>query len=467
LLFTLSLVTFSSAQASFGYSNDLWKQMSRLFSLPHFTNEKEVAKQIMWIKRHPTYVKHLAERSRPYIYYILEQVRARKIPGEVALLPMIESSYNPFAHSSKGAAGLWQLMPGTGTGLGLRQDWWYDGRRGIHSSTNAALNYLEYLNQFFQGNWILAIAAYDSGEGTVQRAVQKNQKNGKSTEFWSLGLPRETKAYIPRLLALAAIIDRPRYYGINLPSIPHEPYFDVVDVGSQIDLKHAAKLANISYSELIKLNPGYNRWATAPGQKYQLVIPLENIEIFKQNLQTSPKSKRISWKRHRVKIGESLGIIAQKYKTRVSLVKEINKLASDKIKEGKILLIPGTIHYSKKSIIETHRQLSIDKSTNSGPTKVIHIVKKGDSLNSIAKKYYTKPAAIEFWNRLTPNVKLTPGKKIVIWIKKSYARTYKVKSGDNLSVIAYKHRLSLKKLKTLNPSIKASNIKPGQVLRLA
>ena len=179
--FLIALLLLNSCFLSNVQARDysVWTQMRIAFSLPHYTKQEQVKRQIEWIRKHPSYIHQLAKRSEPYIYYILKQVKKRHMPGEIALLPMIESAYNPFAHSHAGAAGLWQLMPGTGTGLGLRQDWWYDGRRGIHSSTNAALNYLDYLNQFFNQNWILAIAAYDSGEGTVQRAVNKNKQQNK------------------------------------------------------------------------------------------------------------------------------------------------------------------------------------------------------------------------------------------------------------------------------------------------
>ena len=462
---------FGMAQASVYYPRstpkDIWQALRSSFSLELYPQQKEVKKQIKWIQAHPTYIDYLAKHSTPYIYFILERVKKRQMPGELALLPMIESSYNPFAYSHAGAAGLWQLMPGTGTGLGVRQDWWYDGRRGIHSSTKAALNYLQYLNKFFSGNWTLAIAAYDSGEGTVQRAVRAKNHTNQTASFWSLNLPRETQNYIPRLLALALVIKYPKYYGITLPHVPNEAYFTKIEIDSQIDLTHAAKLAEITYAELIKLNPGHNRWATGPNRTHSLVLPIDKVEIFKENLAKMPADKRVSWQRHLVKLGESLSTIAQKYRTSVKLIKSINKLSSNTIKINQQLLIPSTKKLSNKTVVETQRHQVINHAPKTGPKKIIHIVQPGDTLVSIEKKYYTKAAAIRFWNRLSGNQSLKPGQKLIIWQRRSNAKTYTVKAGDNLSTIAKRHHIDIKKIRQLNTTIHADIIKVNQVLRLS
>ena len=228
LLIVLLILLISNISHS--YSNDLWRELSSNFKLKDQSSQADVKKQIRWLLAHPTYLDDFAKNSAPYIFYILEEIKKQGLPGELALLPMIESNYNPFAYSHAGAAGLWQLMPGTSSGLGIKQNWWYDGRRGIISSTYAALSYMRYLNRFFKGNWMLSIAAYDAGEGTVQRAVRKNYNTGNSTNFWFLPLPRETKAYLPRLLAMASIIKYPNYFGIKLPSQDYKAYFSKVKI---------------------------------------------------------------------------------------------------------------------------------------------------------------------------------------------------------------------------------------------
>nr|WP_232220587.1 transglycosylase SLT domain-containing protein [Legionella tunisiensis] len=267
---------------------NVWDVLRNQFALNHEVSQPEVQTQLRWLVSHPSYLQKLAQ-SEPYIYHIVTEIKKRRMPGEIALLPMIESAYDPFAYSGAGAAGLWQLMPGTGNNLGLKQDWWFDGRRSIRPSTDAALNYLTYLNKYFNGNWILAIAAYDSGEGTVSRAIKNSRQYSRNISFWTLPVPQETKAYVPRLLALAEIIKYPQRYRVTLPDIPHVPYFEEVNIGSQIDLNHAAKLAGISYKDLIKLNPGFNRWTTAPYKPFKLLIPADKVAHFNRNLANVPE----------------------------------------------------------------------------------------------------------------------------------------------------------------------------------
>ena len=270
---------------------NIWDALTHEFSLNHETLKPEVQKQIKWIVKHPEYIQKIAKQSKPYLYHILNEIKKRNMPGEIALIPVIESEYDPFSSSSKGAAGLWQLMPKTALEFGVIKSLWVDGRKSIRSSTNAALNYLNYLHRFFHGNWILAVAAYDSGEHTVARAVKRSH----AQRFWSLHLPRETTAYIPKLLALSEIIQHPQKYHIQLPYIPEKPYFQEVEIGGRIDVNHAAKLAEVPTHDLRLLNPGFKTWSTSPSKPYKLLIPTENIKDFNQNLANLPK-KTISKK---------------------------------------------------------------------------------------------------------------------------------------------------------------------------
>lgn len=271
-LFSLSGVVVS-------HTPSVWEVLTHEFSLNHEVHHPEVQKQLRWIINHPDYLKTMTQQAKPYLYHILSELKKRNMPGEIALIPMIESEYDPFASSSAGAAGLWQLMPHTGIELGLIRNWWVDGRRSIGPSTNAALNYLDHLHRFFHGNWILAFAAYDSGPKTVSRAVKHNRRN----QFWSLRLPQETKAYIPRLLALSEIIQNPARYHVQLPHIPHTPYFKEVDI-KNLDLNHAAKLTKVSPYDLHRLNPGFKDWSTRPYRPYKLLIPTKNVQDFNRNL---------------------------------------------------------------------------------------------------------------------------------------------------------------------------------------
>ncbi len=447
-------------------SPSMWKALSQSFKLPDQSSHPVVKAQIRWLIKHPGYLREFAQNATPYIYYVLETIKQQHLPGELALLPMIESNYNPFAYSKAGASGLWQLMPGTSSGLGVKQNWWYDGRRGIISSTTAALDYLTYLAKLFKSNWILAIAAYDSGEGTVQRAIRYNIARQERTNFWSLKLPHETQAYLPRLLALASVIKYPRYFGIQLPESTYAPYFREVEVGTQIDLTHAAKLAHMKYEQLLKLNPGHNRWATAPNRKHTLLIPYPNIAIFKANLEKMPKNKRVTWKHHRIKSGESLSVIALREKSNIRLIKKINHLKNDRIKEGHTLLIPRAkkLHLSRA---ETKRIQVIKKTNQIGPHKIIHIVKRHDTFARLEKRYRVKAAAIRFWNQFKANQTLKAGDKLIIWqsSRKPRGRLVVVKKGDNLGYIAHRYHVKIADIKNWNPKLKKQKfIHPKQKL---
>jgi membrane-bound lytic murein transglycosylase D len=443
---------------------DVWDVLRSEFTLSHEVARPEVQEQIRWLAAHPSYLHKVSRQSEPYIYHVLAEIRKRKLPGELALLPMIESAYDPFAYSGAGAAGLWQLMPRTGSDLGLKQDWWFDGRRSIRPSTDAALNYLLYLNKFFSGNWILAIAAYDSGEGTIARAVKSVSRPGQPIYFWNLPIPRETKIYVPRLLALAEIIKNPSRYRVSLPSIPYLPYFEEVNIGSQIDLNHAAKLAGISYKELIKLNPGYNRWTTAPYKPFRLLIPAEKVERFNLNLANFPEEKRVSWTKHQVKQGDSLNNIATRYHTTVNLIKQLNQLTTNTIRPNQSILIPSsknTAVVARKE--DTTSSSAAHKLTTPSNRRIIHIVQNNDTLEKIQKTYGVSARAIQSWNKLPNTKSLREGQQLIIWRKVKQPVQYIVMRGDSLSVIAKLHQTKVDSIIDLNPGLsKTKPLRLGQ-----
>jgi membrane-bound lytic murein transglycosylase D len=466
-LISITLI-FSCPQYLFADSSaNVWDVLRSEFSLNHEPSQPEVKKQIRWLVAHPEYLQRLS-KSEPYIYHIVTEIKKRKLPGELALMPMIESAYNPFAFSSAGASGLWQIMPRTGLDFGLKQNWWSDSRRGVNSSTKAALNYLSYLNHFFRGNWLLALAAYDAGEGTTARSIRKIKKSKSTARFWSLPLPRETKAYIPKILALAEVIQHPQKYHVKLPHIDHKPYFKVVDVGSQIDLVHAAKLAGISYQDLIKLNPEYNRWATAPNLPYRLLIPIKKVDIFKKNLANIPKDKRITWSRHKIIAGDNLQTVAKKYNTKVSLIKNLNQLKTSSIKNEQYILVPKQnsvdIKQADKTVVAQRTpHFSVPKQY-----KVVHIVSDKDSYSSLQTKYNISNEELIKWNEaLSSTGKLLPGQSIVIWKQTRKPVKYIVKKGDNLSTIAYENNKQIGYIMQLNPGLRKNRIKIGQSINLS
>lgn len=434
---------------------NVWSVLRQQFMLNHEINRPEVQTQLRWLMTHPSYIQQLAQ-AEPYIYHIINEIKQRRLPGEIALIPLIESSFDPFASSHAGAAGLWQIMPETGSDYGLKRDWWFDSRRSIGPSTTAALNYLSYLNKFFNGNWILAFAAYNAGEGTISRIIKNNGLNtNRPISFWSLQVPQETKAYIPRLLALAEIVQNPQRYQVDLPDIPHVPYFEEVNIGSQIKLSDAAKLAGISYQDLLKLNPGFNHWTTAPYRPYKLLIPADKVEHFSRNLASIPSENRVVWQRHKVSAGDNLNLIAKKYHTSIELIKELNRLKSSEVKNGQYVLIP----MKKKPIPAKKPPLQMLKQY-----KVIHVVQKNDSLTSISKRYGVSEIQIKQWNKLNGNT-LTPGKALVLW-RYQTPPYYRVQQGDTLNRIAARYHVSIQQLKLLNPKLKQGEPKRGLVIRM-
>lgn len=454
-------------QPSYLYAQEnVWDVMRAQFSLNHDITQPEVQNQLRWLVTHPNYLNKLAQ-SEPYIYHILTEIRARHLPGEIALIPMIESAYNPFAYSGVGAAGLWQLMPATGSDLGLKQDWWADNRRSIRGSTKAALDYLTHLHQAFNGDWILAIAAYDAGEGSLTRIIKNSHQYGqRNIHFWSLPVPDETKAYIPRLLALAEIIQNPTRYQVLLPNIAHAPYFEEVNIGSQIDLNRAAKLAGISYQELIKLNPGFNRWATAPYWPYKLLIPTQQVQTFNRNLALVPEKERVNWTHHQVSPGDSLPLIAQRYHTTVHLIRQLNQLKSDELQPGQLVLIPNGRYTPDNTNHHTIPQKTLPHFIASAQYKILHIVQQNESYATLQNKYHVSINDIQIWNQLTPNTPLHVGQQLVIWKKNSTQSVYTVKAGDSLSEIAEKQNTKISTLLQLNPDLKNGIIRPGQQIRL-
>jgi len=287
----------------------------------------------------PEYFSRMVNRSSHYLFHITEEVERRKMPTEVALLPMIESAYNPQAYSKAHASGLWQFIPSTGRLYGLHQNWWYDGRRDVIAATNAALDYLEKLYAMF-GDWELALASYNWGEGAVSRAIARNQAKGLPTDYASLTMPAETRNYLPKLIAVKNIIADPGRFGVKLVSIPNEPYFEVISVKRHIDLKLAAKFADMPLDEFRFLNPAHNKPVIKSDGSETIVLPRNRVAIFRANIENSDKPL-VSWQAHTVKAGEKPEKIAASYGMSVNELKQVNNItSSNTFRTGLPLLVP-------------------------------------------------------------------------------------------------------------------------------
>ncbi|MDX1304408.1 LysM peptidoglycan-binding domain-containing protein [Photobacterium sp.] len=449
--------------------DDVWQRLSMQITTD-IPNNKQVQDYRNWYLKHPAHLNTVSKRAEPFLYYITEEVEKRGFPLELALLPIVESSFDQFAYSHGRAAGLWQITPPTGRSFGLEQNWWYDGRRDVVESTRAALDLLEYLNRKFDGNWQHALAAYNTGEGRVFRAIRKNKAAGKPTDFWSLDLPKETSGYVPKLYAVADVIRNQKAYGIEIPNIANKPAVKLVEPGIQMDLAMAAQYASMKLSELQSLNPAYNQWATAPDGPNHLLLPTNKVDTFNIQLANSGH-QGMNVIRYQVKPGDSLSVLAAKHKTTVKQIQRANKITGTSIRTGKHILIPVAMKDSDgfPSAYQA-QQVRSQKSHGSGYRTVYHI-KSGDSLWTIARSQKVTIDQLTKWNGLSKNQSLHIGQKLNIWktsgnggvIRTVY---YEIRQGDNLSKIAQRYKVKVSDVVKWNNISSSKYLKPGQKLKL-
>lgn len=448
---------------------DVWQRIAMQLDMP-VPDHKSVDYYRKWYLKHPHHLKTVSKRAEPFLYLITEQIEQRGLPLELALLPVVESSFDAFAYSHGSAAGLWQFIPSTGKMFGLEQNFWYDGRRDVYRATDAALTYLTRLNKRFDGEWTHAIAAYNSGGGRVSRAIRKNKKLGKPIDFFSLDLPKETSGYVPKLLALADIIANQKKYGIEIPAIANKPVVSVVDPKEQLDLAIAAKYAGISVKELQSLNPAYNQWSTAPNGPHQLLLPSHTVSQF-STLVEKNRGKGLKLVRYKVKSGDSLSVLAKRNNTTTKVIQRANGLKGHNIRAGQYLLIPVSARDEKAYELSAANRLAKTQSRSRGKYKLTHIVSSGESLWSIAKANKISHQSLAKWNGMGPRDTLRKGQKLVIWKNSSdgaIIRTvfYNVRSGDTISGIASKFKVKSRDVVKWNNLNKSKYLKPGQKLKL-
>jgi membrane-bound lytic murein transglycosylase D len=456
-------------------TGDLWDRIRSGFGMPNL-DMAQVAEQERYYAKHPEYINRIATRGSRYLYHIVSEVQKRGMPMELALLPIVESAYNPRAESRARASGMWQFIPSTGKMYGLERTWWYDGRRDVVAATNAALNYLQRLYDIF-GDWPLALAAYNWGDGSVKRAQAKNIARGISTEYPAITMPAETRNYVPKLLAIRNIIANPLAYGIKLAMIPDKPYFTTLKPQRHIDVKVAAKLAEISVEELLHLNPGYIRPVIAHKENRQLVLPIEKAEIFKKNLAkyTQPL---LNWRPYATKRGELFSQIAAKHGVSLEELRKVNSLAISSVTaRGQTLLVPITplldeVRTTLKPIT-VHKERDVISKDATEAT---------DEITLLAHTLTASPPlptpAITHTSAVPPN----PAPSLVAETLQDFrlfkgnalaandhpptplkAQRYEVKRGDTLYSIAKRYQLSAEKLAHIN-RLPDNQLHPGQVL---
>ena len=448
--------------------NSIWPSLREAMSLTHALQQKRVQQEIKWLRSNPRYLERLQPRLQKYLPYLLKRTVERGLPAELALIPIVESALDPYAFSPGGAGGLWQFMRPTALQYGLTIDRWYDGRRDIVAATEAALDYLEALNSRLQ-HWPLAIAAYNGGGARVRRAV----KQAGSTDFFELKLPRETQYYLPKVLALAALIAAPDTYSVSLPNVSKEQSFGTLALPSQFDIQIVSTLTGLTVAELRAWNPAFKRWATAAIAPHHLIVPVQkpghlntwlDIERLQKIVQSTPSDQRMHWKEIVVRDGDSLSVIAQRHNTDIAALRVANNLRGSMIRTGAALLVP--IHQSAQSAVSHQYDNAIP-----------YTVKPGDSLWSIAKAHNVSIATLVKTNQIAPNDVLRSGRMLKIPTAKllippvmpdaaevTRKIAYTVRKGDSLARIAKRFAVGVNDLARWNRLDLKKYLQPGQRL---
>ena len=409
---------------------DVWERMRQGFQLQEGLGvNPRIEQQRLWFASNPSFLENAGERGSLYIHYIVERLEERNMPLELALLPVIESAYNPMAYSRADAVGLWQFIPSTGRYFKLRQTRFYDGRRDITASTTAAMDYLTRLHDMFNGDWLLALAAYNAGEGTVSRAIERNEKLGLPTDYWNLPLPSETQAYVPKLLALSQVVLAPEAYGVNLNPIANEPYFQVVEINQRMDLSKVAAVANIDEDELFQLNPAFKQRTTTLDGPQHLLVPTSKAQLLTASLSTMRPEELISKKplkpvfegaddtqlaglkrAYRVKRGDNLGTIAKANKVDVKDLQRWNKLTGKDLKVGQTLVMQDK---TKRSSGRVNTVVAANTKTKAKKSQTQYKVQQGDSLYIVAKRFNVEMQHLKRWNPRVGQA-LKPGQMLTV-----------------------------------------------------
>jgi len=462
---------------------DIWARIGAGMQFANKYDNARIDEQIQFYRDNPSYLKAVTERASPFIYEIVEEIERRGLPMELALLPIVESAFNPNAVSPGNSVGLWQIGSSTALTLGLKRDWWYDGSRDPIASTSAALDYLTTLQQMFDESWLLSLAAYNTGPGNVRKAINSNEVRDRDVDYWSLNLPNITEDFAPKLIALSRLVADPDHYGMELAEVANAPAVQLVDVGYQLDLALAASIAGLDSETLYQLNPGFRQWATHPDGPYSLLVPAEVADAFTIALVEQRERPNVTWDRYVVQSGDSLGKIAQQFRTQVGVLQQVNAIEGSRIIAGESLLIPRAYDSAAPILAPnapdyaaTDRLSSV---TNTLPPEppARYTVRSGDSLWLIANRYQLSVAELRQWNQLEVSALIKPGQELVLQADATLAQIstkrsaeaqqrYTVRSGDSLAKIAQRFRITAEELANWNSIQIGDLIHPGQQLVL-
>ncbi len=450
---------------------DLFDRMRAGFKLEGYSERRAVEQQLRWYAANPEYLQRSFGRADHYLYQIITQLEQRGMPLELALLPVVESAFEPYAYSRARAAGLWQFIPGTGSRFGLKQDWWYDGRRDIVESTRAALDYLQYLHDEFDGDWLLAVAAYNCGEAKVERAVRANRAAGRPVEFWDLKLPPETRAYVPKLLAMKELVTQPDLYGLAFSPIPNLPYFARVATNGQISMKVAAEIAGLSSAEMYELNPAFHRFTTDPTGPYFLLVPVDVADVFADNLLLLSEEQRMGVAHYTVKRGDSVASVANQFNTTPNVLRQLNSVPTGPLTVGTEVRVPGAVaELPDKVVLAAAHFDRPGRSTRHGH---VQVVRRGESLWSIARRHGMNVNTLAAMNGMHPGDALRAGQHLKLTsadraptAHKARRMTYTVREGDTVAQIARVFQCSVPDLLAWNGMSSGTHLRPGQKLRI-
>jgi membrane-bound lytic murein transglycosylase D len=390
--------------------SDLFDRIRAGFKLPD-SDHAAIDRELEWYAGNPDYLGRAFSRADLYLYHIVTELEARGMPLELAMLPVVESAFEPYAYSHSSASGLWQFIPGTGSRYNLKQDWWYDGRRDVIESTRAALDYLQALNTEFNGDWLLAIAAYNCGEMNVERAVARNQAAGLPTDFWNLKLPAETRAYVPKLLAMGRVVSHPERYGLSFNKIPNQPYFAKVDTKGQISMHVAAEIAGLSDVELYELNPAFHRWATDPSGPYSLLVPADTAEAFRTSVIQLTDDQRLNTNEYAVRKGDTMNMVARRFRTTAQELRELNNLPQGALLVGTALRVPSESNLLPSKALRA-AALVDGRAHRSRRQRSRIVVRRGETLWAIAHKHGVDVNALALMNGMQPNTVLRTGQRL-------------------------------------------------------
>jgi membrane-bound lytic murein transglycosylase D len=453
--------------------SDLWERIVDRFTFAECPEDSRAAQWARWFGDRPDYMERVMTRARPWLHDIANEIEARDLPGELALLPIVESAYDPFAYSHGRASGAWQFLSATARDHGIEINDFYDGRRDLYAATRAALDYLGYLGGRFGGDWNLALAAYNGGQGRVARAIERNRARNRSILWHDLPLPRETLAYVPKLNGLGCLFQQPERFGFERPQWKDQPSIARVDLPGATDVVVLSALAELDLAQLVALNAGLNRHLTSPTGPHHLIVPVDQAERVVEVLPELNGQDMIIWREINVRRGDTLSGLAIRHDTSVRALREANNLNGDLLRIGQTLRLPTTGMTPENSPwAERYQELASLQQRLLPTRRFQHEVRPGESLWVIARNHRVRVSDIQRWNGMGNSNLIRPGQRLMIHMDSSASqpvtasREYTVRQGDSLWLIARRHRISLNDLMRWNSLNEKSILRPGQTLTI-